>query len=445
MKDYPTEARPHEGSLIAFFFVRQMDRIPYSFSMKSQRTLKTTRPLTRLVLSVIMALVAGVSVLGADLVSAPDSTIHLDAENQHEMGWAQLLGPLAPVALSPFFGITCLSGAAMLMDQGLLPGNAFIQNNDLLRQPSVFITFLILTLATSLPRFSKVSKPLAQALDHVEAYAGVITMLVLQYVAQHPAPGGVATAGILLGLPEFLLMVVAAVNMLVIHTVRFFFETLVLVSPVPLIDALFESANKLACAGLILLYSLNPAIAMVANILIFFGCLVLVRWCHRKTVYYRHLLLDPFTARLRAFLGSTRPPSFRIEDAPRPVAGKAVGATFVLPVFPDHSIGDIPKHARCYLLRYPDHWSLLQPRWFGRSCRETLTGMTNPQIENTWTSNVIIGSPADPALRLLFSNRYQELLPEIAEHSGIPINDSDALGDRLSSSLAELGRRIAGS
>ena len=333
----------------------------------------------------------------------------------------------------------------MLMDQGLLPANRFIQNNDLFATTHG-VRRVSPSHAGNLPAPSsrRVSKPLAQALDHVEAYAGVITMLVLQYLAQHPTSEGIAAAGLMLGLPEFLLMVAAAINMLVIHTVRFFFETLVLISPLPLIDAFFESANKLICAALIVLYSLNPAIAMVANLLIFFGCLVLVRWCHRKTMYYRHLLLDPFTAKLGTLFGFRVRTSFSMDDAPHLVTTKGSGATFVLPVFPDQSVGDIPKHARCFLLRHPHHWSLLQPRWFGRSRHEDLTRMTHPRIETTWSANVILGSTETPALRLLFSGRYQSRLPEIAEKSGIPLKDIDTLGNRLSASFSALAKRLAG-
>ena len=39
----------------------------------------------------------------------------------------EILAPLAPVALSPFFGITCLSGASILASRGILPiDNAFL-------------------------------------------------------------------------------------------------------------------------------------------------------------------------------------------------------------------------------------------------------------------------------------------------------------------------------
>jgi hypothetical protein len=40
-----------------------------------------------------------------------------------KMGITETLGPLAPVALSPFFGLACLSGTSMLCEMGVLPEN----------------------------------------------------------------------------------------------------------------------------------------------------------------------------------------------------------------------------------------------------------------------------------------------------------------------------------
>jgi hypothetical protein len=47
------------------------------------------------------------------------------------------LGPLAPIAISPFFGITILSGLSQFGGD-LLPDNSFISNNPVLNNPAVF-------------------------------------------------------------------------------------------------------------------------------------------------------------------------------------------------------------------------------------------------------------------------------------------------------------------
>ena len=79
------------------------------------------------------------------------------------VNWAEWLGPLAPIAISPFFGITILAGISQF--GGSWVENSFISNNPVLSNPAVFWVFLCLTIMTSLPRFTKVSKPAAQAID----------------------------------------------------------------------------------------------------------------------------------------------------------------------------------------------------------------------------------------------------------------------------------------
>ena len=67
----------------------------------------------------------------------------------------QVLAPLAPVALSPFFGITCLSGTSILCNMGVLPKNEFLMGNKALNNWLVFAVFLALSIATSLPKMDR--------------------------------------------------------------------------------------------------------------------------------------------------------------------------------------------------------------------------------------------------------------------------------------------------
>ena len=52
------------------------------------------------------------------------------------------LGPLAPIAISPFFGITCLAGMSQLSAGTFLENNQFISSNPVLHNPYVFWIFL---------------------------------------------------------------------------------------------------------------------------------------------------------------------------------------------------------------------------------------------------------------------------------------------------------------
>ncbi|MBL8854917.1 MAG: hypothetical protein JNK57_13205, partial [Planctomycetaceae bacterium] len=84
-------------------------------------------------------------------------------------------GPLSPLAMSPFFGITVLSGLSQLENTqwggAFLADYTMVARNPVLKHPATFWVFLVLTILTSLPRMTKVSKPVAQALDWVESYS----------------------------------------------------------------------------------------------------------------------------------------------------------------------------------------------------------------------------------------------------------------------------------
>ena len=95
------------------------------------------------------------------------------------VGAMEWLGPLAPIAISPFFGLACLCGISQYGD-GWLPLNAFVSDNPVLQNPAVLWTFVILTVITSLPRLTKVSKPVGQAIDQLEAWSGIVAILVIR-------------------------------------------------------------------------------------------------------------------------------------------------------------------------------------------------------------------------------------------------------------------------
>lgn len=195
--------------------------------------------------------------------------------------WSEVLGPLAPIALSPFFGMACLSGISLLTTRGVLPDNSFLHGHPVLTHPWICFAFLGLALFTSLPRLTKVSKPLAQFCDFLETYAGVVAVIVVQVVARfaqtEPPPDVILPAGLGTVTLSTLLAALSIVNLLVIQAVRFFFELLVWLSPVPALDALFEFANKTACAGLMFLYAFSPWLALLINLVLFLICLALLR------------------------------------------------------------------------------------------------------------------------------------------------------------------------
>lgn len=173
-----------------------------------------------------------------------------------------VLGSLAPIALSPFFALTCLSGASLLGDAGLLPDsisdNFMMGANSPLNNETVFIGLLFLTLLTAAPKLTKVSKPFAQAVDQLEAYSGIVAAIAVQFLSQvgvdEPTSREVAmvySAGIITASYSTLLMVFSAINIFVVNSVKFFCEVMILISPIPTVDAIFEAINKAFAAFLI--------------------------------------------------------------------------------------------------------------------------------------------------------------------------------------------------
>lgn len=355
--------------------------------------------------------------VSADEAKAAERDLARASTLAKQLPVSEWLGPLAPVALSPFFGITCLSGLALYGPDWLPKNNAILGDGSLLKQPLVFWTFLVLTIVTSLPRLSKVSKPLAQLSDQLEAYSGVVTMLVVRFftsaVSPEPEVAALAQSAIVeLGFVSMswdaLLMVASAVNILVINAIKFFCELVVWLIPIPFIDAMFEAANKTLCAALVALYAYNPMLALAVDLALLAGCSLLLWWIGRSLNYWRTLLLDP----VYAFVW----PSYG-----RP------GRQGVL-VFPEAAIGSIGRRVPCWLVRTPAGWVLRRASgWFKTVETEWMAGSSGATLTPGWLANTIApvdGSAAAPKLTL--SRRYQSSLNEVAEHCQVTLPSAAA-------------------
>ncbi len=231
----------------------------------------------------------------------------------HQISTLDWLGPLAPIALSPFFGIACLSFIS-IWGSDWLPGYNGLIASETLKQPAVFCTFAILALLTSIPRLTKVSKPFAQATDRLEAYSSIIILLVIRFMASSGDPVSetalgdtpLVTAGVMSFSADILLWCAAAINILVINAIKFFFEFLVWLTPVPSIDAIFEFCNKSLCAGLLAVYAFSPLLATVLNLGMFLVALVMFRWVSRQVRFYRTLVTEPLFGSLWRWLTGRR-------------------------------------------------------------------------------------------------------------------------------------------
>lgn len=323
-------------------------------------------------------------------------------------GVADWMGPLAPVALSPYFGITCLSGMALYGQGWITADNALLAEGSPLNNSSVFWVFLILTLITSIPRLTKVSKPFAQAIDQFETWAGIITMLTLRFMIHAEAPDVADTAVIQMGFVSFsldaLLMIAATINILVINTVRFFFEMLIWITPIPTVDAIFEVANKTVCAALIIVYGYSPALATTINLAIFTAALLVFGWAYRRQLFFRSVLLD-------GVLALCAPP-------------KAVSEKPLI-VFPVSAVGPVPARARCTLTRTGSGWTLRHDRIFRNDLVLEISGDgCSAELMPGFITNCVRLRGAIAA-NLTFSLWYRSLLPELAAALNVSLDEAD--------------------
>ncbi len=358
--------------------------------------------------SLLFATIASQSVSGQ---LPPKRTLGTDDQNlavriTEQVSASEWLGPLAPIALSPYFGITCLAGMAQFGEGTWLEQNHLVSHNPVLQHPAVFWVFLTLTLATSIPRFSKVSKPIAQLLDRVETYSAIVTLIVIRLVvtegvAEAEAEPRIAGVG---ALPMDLLMIIAAAaNIIVISTVRFVFELIVWLSPFPTVDAIFELTNKTICAALMTVYAFSPILALALNVCLFVICAALFRPMYRRAVYMRSLIVDPVLATIFPSLSHLRD-------------GEMV-------VFNRERLFSYPAKSRLYLRRSESGWILRKPNWFLGSTEQMLSSDTGPlRVQKGIIVNRIDLSNS-AAAQLIFSRRYASNLVAIANEMQLTLAD----------------------
>jgi len=279
----------------------------------------------------------------------------------------QALGPLAPVALSPFFALTCLSGASLLADSGILPEgiakNPLLGRDSALNSGLVFGALLALTVITALPKLTKVTKPLGQAIDQLESYSGIIAVILVQLASQVHLGGSEADqvtqvvyqAGIFSATADTMMVVLvaafSAINIFVVNAVKYFFEFLIWLSPFPLVDAAFETANKAVASFLVAVYLWSPTVAMVINLIIFGLCLLIFAWAYRRAVYMRSLVGDPFFGWLGDTLFRRAPISCKSTHLPGSLARRFPDAPLALKAFAGRSYEGVKRKARGYLIQ----------------------------------------------------------------------------------------------
>ncbi len=330
------------------------------------------------------------------------------------------LGPLAPIAISPFFGLACLCGISQYGGDWM---PAFASGNPVLQNPAVLWAFVILTVVTSLPRLTKVSKPVGQAIDQLEAWSGIIAIIVIRIASAASDPASDATAmaampvyecGFFSMSADVLFSIAAIINIVVINTVKFFFEVSVWLMPFPFVDAMLEAANKSVCAALMAVYVWSPFWATMLNLVIFIACFAVFRWVKRQVTYMRSILFDPVWTMVQKSYGEPK-----INE---------------LTVFPQKGIGLFAAREQLTLVDTGDSWELRQTRMLFPSKTHVLPKSEfQMQMQGGMIVNKInvAGEESDA---LLFTRRFNDHLDQLAGLLGVEV----AVKEEARSSVSDL-------
>ena len=345
------------------------------------------------------------------------------AQSMHLADW---LGPLAPVALSPFFGITCLSGMS-IWGPDWMTDNALLGSSGPLRNHTLFWIFLVLTILTSIPRLTKVSKPVAQAADQLETYSVIVILLAIKFMSngsgeiENAAPVAMVQMGIVSMTASTLLAIAMVINIIVINSVKFFFEFLVWLTPVPFLDAIFEACNKTACASLMAVYAFSPTLATVINLVILLIAAVILRWCNRRLIFYRTMMLDPVLSRLLPGYGKVR-------------LGTRGGG---LIVFPKFSVGPVRAKSRWRMI-VTDSSKTLEPT--GWLPAETVALSNDFQMCCTkgWVMHTVSAQLEDGTpVEFLFSRRFDSQFEDLVSQGRFQLSEQERGEKSFSRTAAE--------
>ncbi|XZE20484.1 hypothetical protein SH449x_000357 [Pirellulaceae bacterium SH449] len=237
--------------------------------------------------------------------SPPSDTLEAKAADfSRQLSTAEWLGPMSAVALSPFFGLTCLSGLATYGPDWATQNSLLLGDTGPMNNPVLFWVMFSLTIVTSLPRFTKLSKPLALLAETLESYSAIIILIAIKFSPLIGVSSGEPEVASQFGEPlvhagigalsaDIMFSIVAATNIIVINTIKLSCEFFVWLIPIPFVDSIFETINKTACATLAILYAYSPISALLVNFVLFLACALIFVQVTRYLRYFKYLYVFP--------------------------------------------------------------------------------------------------------------------------------------------------------
>jgi len=262
----------------------------------------------------------------------------------------EVFGPVLPIALSPFFGVAITSLASIMAAEGVFK-NEFLATHPILSNWWIMSIFLILTILTALPKYTKITGQLGLFIAKIEDYAGLIILVIIQIVPSlfNSEPSDNITVIYNSRFIEVsygtLIAAASVANMYVIKVVRYFFDFLIFLSPIPSIDSIFDTIKKSSIILLIGLYVINPLLAFFVNLFVFILSAIMFGWINRRVVYFENIYINPLKIKIYK-----KPPSLIDEHLPQKIAKNHEFIQFAIKAFPLKRMGTFKRKMKCWLI-----------------------------------------------------------------------------------------------
>ncbi len=329
---------------------------------------------------------------------------------------------ISPMAISPFWTLFLTSLASNF---GF--GNEYIATNPMLANIYIVIASFILVLITTIPNLSKFSKPLGLAAKFLENKAGYfiyILTLIAPYLMQASGNSNIEMSGFAIGgyeIPSsiFIIALLAIPYFLVVVTVRYFLEILIFLSPIPLLDALFEFAKKVFTFGLVLIYFFFPKFGLILTLLIFVAAFFLFKKAKKFSNFFQYIYVEPMFSKL---FGKDK--TMVSENIPNKIKAELPNINLAIEGLTGKKYGAIPAKSSVWFIKNEDDLFICQSKLFRKPIVQQVSLQGNLRLGKEVYYHVIDNESND--FKLLVNNTYKEVIPEIVEE--LYLNEIGSVG-----------------
>lgn len=273
--------------------------------------------------AVVLVVVLGFSLRAAQQHAEPPQLQTLDQHRRQIIGtntqFQDIFGPAPALASTPFLALAGITGAALLLDHPAVANSTWpvvrhLRGNAVIREARRYASWwlfgiLVVLAATtfiansgkiqgSVGKVARVAENVAVGLAYLVVVGAVCFGAVSTSAVDAKPP--VLQAGFLppLEIRKLALIVTAALAVTAMSIVRFAFDLLIWLNPIPLVDAVFEAVKTAFSVVFLVLYFLSPVAAAVVASIILIPCLLLLPWALRLLAFARRIVIYPILSRL---------------------------------------------------------------------------------------------------------------------------------------------------